>query len=82
MPDNESIKPTDYSLGERVVFEKVNPGEWIASQAKPDRPLEVINKQGNKINFWDWEPNKLVKNFLMTSEDFNNGDYHRLVIRG
>jgi hypothetical protein len=79
MPDGENIRPENYSLGDRVDFEKVNPGEWIVAQSKPDRPLEVINKQGDTINFWDWEPNKLVENFRMTSEEFNQREYRRLV---
>jgi len=82
MVEGDKFKPENYSLGDAVIFERVHPGDWIISQSNPDRPLEIINKTSETINFWDWEPHKLVKNFSMTSEEFNSGDYVRLVLKG
>jgi len=76
----DSIKPNNYSLGDKATFENTKCGCWIASKSNTERPLEVINKKKEKINFWDWEPNKLLQNYLMTKEEFDQGDYFHLII--
>jgi hypothetical protein len=78
----DKFRPTNYSLGEKATFDNTQAGIWIVSESAQDRPLEVINKKDNQINFWDWEPRKLVNNFLLTSEEFDTGDYRHIVVGG
>lgn len=80
--DNDIFRPVNYSLGEKATFENTSAGIWIVSKSNQNRPLEVINKKENRINFWDWEPHKLVRNFLVTSEEFDSGDYYHIVAGG
>ena len=80
MPEFDSLKPVNYSLGDKATFEDVEGGCWIISKSNPDRPLEIISKTHGMINFWDWEPMKLVHNYLITVEEFDKGDYVHLVV--
>jgi len=79
MPEDVTFKPENYSLGEKATFENTPSGIWIVAKSNPDRPLEVISKKDNAINFWDWEPWKLVANYVLTMEEFNRGDYYHIV---
>ena len=80
MTEFDNLKPANYSLGKKATFENTDAGCWIASGSKQDRPLEVIGKKESRINFWDWEPHNLVRNYLMTREEFDQGDYFHLII--
>jgi len=81
-----NFKPKFFDLGDKATFDTVHPGMWIVSKSLPERPLEIVTKKtwpGDdepKINFWDWDPGNLVANHLMTKEEFDNGDYHLVVI--
>jgi hypothetical protein len=76
----DSLKPENYSLGERATFENTDSGCWIVSRPQQDTPLELKFNKNDRINFWDWEPYKLVQNYLMTEEEFDQKDYFHLVI--
>jgi len=78
--DYEVHKPTNYSLGQKATFDNTKAGVWIVSKSE-NRPLEVINKK-DKLHFWDWEPWRMVKSYLLTPEEFNAGDFYHLVAGG
>ena len=81
MPESDIHRPSNYTVGDKATFNTINYGAWIVDKSNPNRPLEVISKKSNEINFWDWEPNKLVKNYLMSQEEFDNGNYYFIIIK-
>jgi len=79
--DHNRPRPTNYSLGEKATFNNTIVGDWIVSKAK-NRPLEIIDKDGQEIRIWDWEPNKMVDEVRMPSKEFDDNDFYHLIVGG